>query len=91
MRQNTLIPALLNAVPEPDPGGNLDSNQLIIGEVPSVRTPYGVSFSSRCPQAMEICERVPKMTRVEGASACHLYPGVSSPADNYFRLVGFNG
>ena len=70
--------ALLNAVPEPDPEvGNLDSNQLIIGEVPSVRNPpTGCHFHPRCPQAMEICRtRVPKMTRVEGASlACHLYP-----------------
>ena len=70
--------ALLNAVPEPDPEvGNLDSNQLIIGEVPSVRNPpTGCHFHPRCPQAMEICRtRIPKMTRVQGASlACHLYP-----------------
>ena len=70
--------ALLNAVPEPDPEvGNLDSNQLIIGEVPSVRNPpTGCHFHPRCPQAMEICRtHAPKMTRVEGASvACHLYP-----------------
>ena len=69
--------ALLNAVPEPDPEvGNLDSNQLIIGEVPSVRNPpSGCHFHPRCPQATEICRtRPPKMTRIEGASvACHLY------------------
>ena len=70
--------ALLNAVPEPDPEvGNLDSNQLIIGEVPSVRNPpAGCHFHPRCPQATEICRtHSPEMIRVEGASvACHLYP-----------------
>ena len=70
--------ALLHAVPEPDPEvGNLDSNQLIIGEVPSVRNPpTGCHFHPRCPQATEICRtHTPQMTRVEGASvACHLYP-----------------
>ena len=70
--------ALLNAVPEPDPEvGSLKSNQLIIGEVPSVRNPpAGCHFHPRCPQAMEICRTdTPEMTRIEGATvACHLYP-----------------
>ena len=70
--------ALLNAVPEPDPEvGSLKSNQLIIGEVPSVRNPpAGCHFHPRCPQAMEMCRTdTPEMTRIEGATvACHLYP-----------------
>ena len=48
--------ALLNAVPEPDPGIPLRPNKLVPGDLPSpIRPPKGCRFSSRCPEVQEIC------------------------------------
>ncbi|MXY52479.1 MAG: ATP-binding cassette domain-containing protein [Gammaproteobacteria bacterium] len=71
--------ALLNAVPLPDP--ELESRRpenLIAGEVPSVRNPPpGCRFHPRCPKVMEVCsQEVPILHGEEatGQVACHLHP-----------------
>ncbi len=71
--------ALLNAVPLPDP--ELEARRpenLITGEVPSVRNPpTGCRFHPRCPQAMDTCSQdVPTLhgEASAGQVACHLYP-----------------
>ncbi len=69
--------ALLSAVPEPDP--ELEASrpqQLIVGEVPSVRNPpSGCRFHPRCPEAMPVCgQQTPSLTATAGSKvACHLY------------------
>ena len=68
---------LLNAVPEPDP--ELEAGrpeQLIIGEVLSVRNPpSGCRFHPRCPKAMDQCKtNVPQLNQNgQTMIACHLY------------------
>ena len=71
--------ALLNAVPLPDP--ELEARRpenLIAGEVPSVRIPPpGCRFHPRCPQAMEVCSQQVPVLHGEanaGEVACHLHP-----------------
>lgn len=69
--------ALLSAVPEADP--DLETSrpeQLIKGEVPSVRNPpSGCRFHPRCSQALEICNnQVPTVQKQRTSLlACHLY------------------
>ena len=69
--------ALLNAVPEPDPlveAGKPEN--LIIGEVPSVRNPpAGCRFHPRCPQALARCRADAPSLQPSSATAvaCHLY------------------
>ena len=71
--------ALLNAVPLPDP--ELESRRpenLIAGEVPSVRNPpTGCRFHPRCPEAMAVCSQEAPVLNGEAATgqvACHLHP-----------------
>ena len=71
--------ALLAAVPVPDP--ELEASrpqQLILGEVPSVRNPpSGCHFHPRCPKARSICkETAPKLLPNDAAGlvSCH-FPG----------------
>jgi oligopeptide transport system ATP-binding protein len=69
--------ALLDAVPVPNPEIEATRpQQIITGEVPSVRNPPpGCRFHPRCPQAMPECRtQVPTLVQRGGAGvACHLY------------------
>lgn len=69
--------ALLAAVPEADPEVEAQrAEQLIIGEIPSLRSPPpGCTFHTRCAEAMPICKEQVPDCRTEGASSlvCHLY------------------
>ena len=69
--------ALLNAVPEPDPLLEAAKPEnLIIGEVPSVRNPpAGCRFHPRCPQALARCRADAPSLQPSSATAvaCHLY------------------
>ena len=69
--------ALLAAVPEADPEIEAQrAEQLIIGEIPSLRSPpHGCTFHTRCAEAMPICKQQAPDCRTEGASSrvCHLY------------------
>ena len=69
--------ALLNAVPEPDPVLEASRpEQLIVGEVPSVRNPPGgCRFHPRCQKAKDECRAVVPPITQQGATtvACHLY------------------
>jgi peptide/nickel transport system ATP-binding protein len=70
--------ALLSAVPIADPDADISREaELVKGEPPSVlNPPSGCAFRTRCPLAMEVCERiVPDLRSVDRAEvACHLYP-----------------
>ena len=70
--------ALLAAVPEADPELEAQrAEQLIIGEIPSLRSPpSGCTFHTRCVDAMPICQLQAPDRTTDGAStlACHLYP-----------------
>ena len=69
--------ALLAAVPEADPEVEAQrAEQLIIGEIPSLRSPPpGCTFHTRCAEAMPICKQQAPDRRTDGASSlvCHLY------------------
>ena len=69
--------ALLAAVPEADPEVEAQrAEQLIIGEIPSLRSPPpGCTFHTRCAEAMPICKQQAPDCRTDGASSlvCHLY------------------
>ena len=77
---NTLHPyskALLSAVPIPDPEKEAQKKrQIIEGDVPSpINKPRGCAFSSRCPQACEVCRQsVPRLKEAAPGHfvACHL-------------------
>lgn len=68
--------ALLSAVPVPDPD---DEKERIIleGDVPDpVHPPSGCEFHTRCPFAMDICQKVRPTLQPYGSGqqvACHLY------------------
>ena len=68
---------LLAAVPEADPELEAQrAEQLIIGEIPSLRSPpSGCTFHPRCTQALPICEQCEPDPKTVGSStiACHLY------------------
>ena len=70
--------ALLAAVPEADPELEAQrAEQLIIGEIPSLRSPpSGCTFHTRCADAMPICQQQAPDRTTDDAStlACHLYP-----------------
>ncbi len=75
--QHPYTQALLDAVPVPDPAVEAERpQQLIAGEVPSVRNPpTGCRFHPRCPIAERVCsERTPELAMNEfgSAVACHL-------------------
>ncbi len=77
--QHPYTQALLAAVPVPDPVLEASRpQQIIVGEVPSVRNPPpGCRFHPRCPQAMPECKvssPALKPTAEGRAVACHLYP-----------------
>ena len=69
--------ALLAAVPEADPELEAQrAEQLIIGEIPSLRfPPSGCTFHTRCSQAVPTCKQYEPSPRTDGSStiACHLY------------------
>ena len=69
--------ALLAAVPLPDPAREAARpDELIAGEVPSVRNPpAGCGFHPRCPEVMERCraQRPELASRSRSSVACHLY------------------
>ncbi len=69
--------ALLAAVPEADPELEAQrAEQLIIGEIPSLRSPpSGCTFHTRCSQALPTCKQYEPSPRTDGSStiACHLY------------------
>ena len=68
---------LLAAVPEADPELEAQrAEQLIIGEIPSLRSPpSGCTFHTRCTQALPICQQCEPAPKTVGSStiACHLY------------------
>ena len=68
---------LLAAVPEADPELEAQrAEQLIIGEIPSLRSPpSGCTFHTRCTQALPICKQCEPDPKTVGSStiACHLY------------------
>ncbi|MDC3123808.1 ATP-binding cassette domain-containing protein [Gammaproteobacteria bacterium] len=68
---------LLAAVPEADPELEAQrAEQLIIGEIPSLRSPpSGCTFHTRCTQALPICKECEPAPKTDGSStiACHLY------------------
>ena len=68
---------LLAAVPEADPELEAQrAEQLIIGEIPSLRSPpSGCTFHTRCTQALPICKQCEPAPKTDGSStiACHLY------------------
>ena len=70
--------AVLAAGPEADPELEAQrAEQLIIGEIPSLRSPpSGCTFHTRCVDAMPICQQQAPDRTTDGAStlACHLYP-----------------
>ena len=50
--------ALISAVPEPDPQGNIKARTILRGEPPSpTNPPPGCRFHTRCPIAQERCTR----------------------------------
>ncbi len=68
--------ALKRAVPEPDVAvERLRRGQTLTGELPSIaRPPAGCVFSSRCPQAVDLCHQTrPDLAPYPGArqAACH--------------------
>ena len=78
--------ALLSSIPLPDPALEATRpQQLIVGEVPSPKTPpSGCHFHPRCPKVMDVCSvRSPNLARNQAGSlsnqsdeslvACHLY------------------
>lgn len=69
--------ALLAAVPEADPELEAQrSEQLIIGEIPSLRSPpSGCTFHTRCADAMPVCRRQVPERKANGDTvlSCHLY------------------
>lgn len=66
--------ALMEAIPMPDPNHKLTGSHLK-GEIPSpMDPPSGCAFRTRCPVAMEICERVtPELVEITSDyfCACH--------------------
>ena len=68
---------LLAAVPEADPELEAQrAEQLIIGEIPSLRSPAsGCTFHTRCTQALPTCAQCEPAPKTVGSStiACHLY------------------
>lgn len=68
--------ALLSAVPTLDEHPFRAEDYLLEGEPPSpVHIPQGCSFRTRCPLAMEVCERVDPRARPRpgsGSVMCHL-------------------
>ena len=68
---------LLAAVPEADPELEAQrAEQLIIGEIPSLRSPpSGCTFHTRCTQALPTCKQCEPAPKTVGSStiACHLY------------------
>ena len=70
--------ALLSAVPEADPQTERNRRHIILrGDLPSpANPPRGCNFCTRCPKAMDICERVePQFEEIRPGRfvACHLY------------------
>jgi oligopeptide transport system ATP-binding protein len=70
--------ALISAVPIPDPVADRKRQEIILeGEVPSpANPPKGCNFSTRCPQAMDIClEEEPEFKEISSDHkvACFLY------------------
>lgn len=67
--------ALISAVPEPDPEGNMKQRVVLRGDPPSpTNPPPGCRFHTRCPVAKPLCkEQVPTLSPVDGghAVACH--------------------
>jgi oligopeptide transport system ATP-binding protein len=70
--------ALLSAVPIPDPRVERRRKRVILqGEIPGpMNTPAGCAFSTRCPEAVEVCHEAAPEFRDRGDGhwvACHLY------------------
>ena len=67
---------LLSAIPVPDPERKKE-RIILDGDVPSpINPPSGCRFHTRCPEKMDVCERVdPVMTEFAPGhtAACHLY------------------
>ena len=68
--------ALLNAIPEPDPGKPLTQANLLSGEIPSPSAPpSGCRFRTRCSKSFHRCAaEAPQMTEIAAGHqvACHL-------------------
>ena len=69
--------ALLGAVPEADPELEAQrAEQLIIGEIPSLRSPpSGCTFHTRCTQAISVCLNDPPTPKTVDKTTltCHMY------------------
>jgi oligopeptide transport system ATP-binding protein len=83
--QHPYTQALLAAVPVPNPEIEASRpQQIIVGEVPSVRNPPpGCRFHPRCPHAMDVCRRTaPPLSKYgETHVACHLMDPATAGAD----------
>lgn len=67
--------ALISAVPEPDPHGNIKARTILRGEPPSpTNPPSGCRFHTRCPIAQDICKTdIPRLRSLgdNRSVACH--------------------
>jgi oligopeptide/dipeptide ABC transporter ATP-binding protein len=70
--------ALLDAVPQPRPGGGRRRPEHVGGDPPSpAQPPSGCHFHPRCPRAMPRCRQEAPVLRDLGGGhhvSCHLYP-----------------
>jgi oligopeptide/dipeptide ABC transporter ATP-binding protein len=67
--------ALISAVPEPDPHGNIKARTILRGEPPSpTNPPPGCRFHTRCPIAQDVCKtEIPRLRPLgdNRSVACH--------------------
>ncbi|MCS7113935.1 MAG: ABC transporter ATP-binding protein [Nitrososphaerota archaeon] len=68
--------ALIEAVPDPDPGNRFKERNVIPGEPPSpINPPSGCRFNTRCPFVFGKCKEEPQLVDVGNKHmvACHLH------------------
>ena len=74
--QHPYTQGLLDSVPIPDPKARRTERLRVVGDVPSpINPPSGCRFHTRCPHAMDVCQRLdPALLETEAGhrTACHL-------------------